>query len=308
MRVLVTGRAIPTQRDRCTGQQLVQGFKEAGYDAVFYGCFYGEPYNFIGFNEVQSQDFDLVICTEMNDGMPQYLPILQYYRLKDVPRLYWDFDVSYHPNRSLHIAGQYRPDGFLVANKYFVDRSGFGKFGKPVLHLPYACSPAIHKRIPDQKHRLVGFVGSLTPERKQLMDQIAQITNNTQDVECATGVFGDHLVQKTNEFYLMFHNNQEACRGLVPGRPWESTACGTTLLMDQVSYEDFSEFLPEHLRDYLLVYNNDADIRRLISEWTEKRATLDLYGQSLMDYVHQNHSYKNRAERIVAWCKQQGIV
>lgn len=29
MKILVTGRAIPTQPDRCTGQQLVQGFREA---------------------------------------------------------------------------------------------------------------------------------------------------------------------------------------------------------------------------------------------------------------------------------------
>jgi hypothetical protein len=79
-------------------------------------------------------------------------------------------------------------------------------------------------------------------------------------------------------------------------------------MMDRTSYEDFIEFLPVHLHDYLLVYDNDVDIRRLISQWTEKRATLDLHGEALMNYVHQNHSYKNRAESIIEWVKSEGIV
>ena len=100
MRILVTGRAIPSQPDRCTGQQLAEGFRQAGHECVFYGCFYGEPNNFLGVKEVQGTDFDLVVVTEMNDGMWGYESLFNYYKLKDVPRLYWDFDVSYHPDVS----------------------------------------------------------------------------------------------------------------------------------------------------------------------------------------------------------------
>lgn len=94
MRVLVTGRAIPHQPDRCTGQRLVEGFKEAGHDALFFGSFWNDPMRFLGSEECQGVDsWDLVVVTEMNDGGPGYEPLLEFHKIKDVPRVYWDFDA-----------------------------------------------------------------------------------------------------------------------------------------------------------------------------------------------------------------------
>ena len=312
MKVLVTGRAIPQQPDRCTGQQLAQGFREAGHECVFYGCFYGQPYRFLGAKEAQGEDFDLVVVTEMNDGMPGYESLFNYFRLKDVPRVYWDFDVSYHPQVSYARAGAIEYDGYLVGNRYFLGEEEFGRFGKPVLHLPYACSPTIHRRKPDiRRNYVLGFIGSLTDERKRLIEIATKTAYNTALIHHADGVFGDALVDTTNSYRVMFHNNQDACKGLVPGRPWETTACGTTLLMDRTSYEDFIQFLPEDLHDYLYVYDNDTDIRSFVSRqtgWEATHAILDLESEQLMNYVHRNHSYKNRAERIVEWTTEQGIL
>ena len=306
MKILITTRLIPQNPSGCTGSQLARGFKSLGHDVTVYGNFYGQWNNFVGFKEVQSQDFDLIIEMEMNDPGPKYSTLRNYYRLQDKPWLLWDFDISYNPQNNLNYAASQNFDAYLIGNKYFVDE--FAKFGKPVLHLPYACDTDKFKRIPNQKRRLVGFVGSLTAERKQLMDAIARIANNSHDVECATGVFGDELVKKTNEFYLMFHHNQEAARGLVCGRPFETTACGTTLMMDRTSYEDFTEFLPEYLHNYLLVYDDETDIRRLVNEWKDKKATLDVYGEALMNYIHQNHSYRNRAKQILEFCDKEKLL
>jgi len=298
MKVLVTGRCIPTQPDRCTGQQLAEGFRQAGHECVFYGCFYGEPNNFLGVKGVQGADFDLVVVTEMNDGMWGYESLFNYYRLKDVPRLYWDFDVSYHPDVSFARAGKIAYDGYLVGNRFFVDDFA-RRFGKPSLLLPYACSPTIHRRKPEiLKTDILGFVGSMTPEREQLL----------QSVRCVQGVFGEALINATNQLYTMVHINQDACKGLVPGRPLESTGCGTTLLMDRSSYEDFVEFLPQELHECIFVFDGADDIQKWMFEWSEKLPTLEGYGERIQQYMYQHHTYRNRAESIIAFAKTNDLL
>lgn len=307
MRVLVTGRAIPKQSDRCTGQQLAHGFREAGHECVFYGNFYGEPYRWLGAMEATTEKFDLIVITETNDGYPGLHHVLDHLNLADTPRLYWDFDVSYHEDVSFARAGAVRYDGYLVGNRYYVDRFA-ERFEKPSLHLPYACSPHIHKKLDDvQKGYTLGFIGSLTDERKRLIEIARDAAYNRADVHHAEGVFGDDLVRQTNAYRVMFHNNQDACKGLVPGRPWETTSCGTTLLMDRISYDDFLQFLPEHLHSDLYVYDDETDIRKWIREFSSRKASVELGGLSLMSHVQKHHSYTARAKQIVEWCKSCSI-
>jgi len=302
MKILVTGRAIPSQRDRCTGQQLAEGFRQAGHECVFYGCFYGEPHNFLGAKEVQGTDFDLVVVTEMNDGMPGYESLFHYYKLKDVPRVYWDFDVSYHKELSFRRASMIQYDGYLVGNRYFVDEFA-DRFKSPSLHLPYACSPQIHRRKPEVfKQFTTGFVGSITAERQKLLER----------VKCFQGVFGEALIDATNQLYTMIHVNQDACKGLVPGRPWETAGCGTILIMDRASYDDFKPFIPDDLDDAVTPFNStkqlDSMIKNLEFCHEDGLRTMREAGQRLMEYMHANHTYKNRAESIVTWAKEQKIL
>jgi hypothetical protein len=302
-RILVTGRAIPQQPDRCTGQQLVQGFKEAGHDAYFFGCFYGQPTNFLGSKECQSMDrWDLVVSTEMNDGMAGYEMLFEYHKLKDVPKLYWDFDVSYNEAYAYQRAGSYRYDGYLVGNKLYVEKFA-EKFRKPALHLPYACSPVIHRRKSDVvKTDVVGFVGNMTPEREAMLG----------DIKCITGVFGEALIDATNRLGIMVHVNQNACKGLVPGRPWETAGCGTNLLMDRASYDDFKEFIPQELLGIAVVpFDTKEDIKAHLRphlDFIPNMAKLEAEGRALMNYMHTNHAYKHRAETILKWAKEQGIL
>ena len=106
----------------------------------------------------------------------------------------------------------------------------------------------------------------------------------------------------------MFHYNQSACNGMLPGRPFESLGCGTTLLMDRLSYNDLIEFLPVHLHDYVFHFSNEKDIKEWVIEYQNKRATLELYGLTLMNYIHKNHSYKNRADQIINFAKENKIL
>jgi hypothetical protein len=304
MRILVFGRAILTQPDRCTGQQLVQGFLQAGHHAIFCGNFYQEPYRWLGIEEATTQIFDLIIVSEHNDGYPGYHHILEYLNLKDTPILYQDYDVSYHPELSYQRARSYNPDGYLVGNKYFLGEKEFGRFNKSVLHLPYACSPQIHRKMPEVKKKyLLGFVGLMTAEREVLMPLL-----KGPDIFIGEGIFGDNLIAKTNEFHIMFHHNQEACKGLVPGRPWETAGCGTTLLMDKTSYEDFIEFFPND-SDNVLVYSSGNDIQCTIQSWRYGGLSiLEDMGKSLRDYAYKHHTYRHRAEKIIEWVQVEGML
>lgn len=300
MKILVTGRAIPQQPDRCTGQQLVQGFREAGHDAFFYGCFYGQPANFLGAKECQEiPKWDLVVATEMNDGMAGYEPLYNYYKLQNVPKVYWDFDISYNEPSAWQRAGAHPYDAYLVGNKLWLDRFK-DKFNRPVLHLPYACSPTIHRRKPEiAKQFTLGFVGSMTPERQALL----------QRVTCIEGVFGEKLIDATNRLYTMVHINQAACKGLVPGRPWETAGCGTNLLMDRASYEDFKEFIPEYLDGYAVIpFDSPDEVEAYIEANRGNEAMLEESGEMLMKFMHFNHSYKNRAEAIVEFCQGEKLL
>jgi hypothetical protein len=309
MRILVTGRAIPQQPDRCTAQQLVYGFKEAGHEAYFYGCFYGQPTNFMGAKECQAiPKWDLVVVTEMNDGMPGYEQLFEYYKLKDIPKIYWDFDISYNEVFGWQRAGAHRYDSYLVGNKNYIHRFA-DKFKKPTLHLPYACSPIIHRKMPDvKKEFLIGFVGSLTEERKKTLEVMRGFANIGTEVFAGEGIFGDALIKATNRLRVMFHQNQQACAGLVPGRPWETTGCGTTLLMDRLSYNDFVDFLPQELHNNLYAFDDEKDIMRWFTEFQDKPIELEMNGEALQKFMHQNHSYKNRAESIITFLKENKVL
>jgi len=304
MKVLVTGRAIPKQPDRCTSQQLAEGFRQAGHDAIFYGNFCGEPYRYLGADEAASNEFDLIVIGEMNDGYPGYP--LNTLNLTGTPRLYWDFDVSYHPEVSYRRAQSYNADGFLVGNRYFCGPDGFGRYGKPVLHLPYACSPHIHRSLDVPRQYLLGFIGSMTEERKRLIGICRNATPKLSDVFAGDGIFGEDLIAHTNSFHVMFHNNQDACKGLVPGRPWETAGCGTALLMDATSYDDFVEFIPEKYRDAIFMYTSDDDILAVIAHMKDNTAYMHVCANDLGEYVRRNHSYRNRAEAIVAFVEGEG--
>jgi len=307
LNILVTGRAISHNLGGSTAEQLTIGFRQAGHSATFYGNFYEQPHRWLGVEEATTQKFDLIIITEMNDGMPQYE--LNTLNLKGIKRIYWDFDISYNPGFGYKRAISYKPDGYLVGNRYYCNIDGFGRFGKPTMLLPYACSPQIHRQLEDEKKAYyLGFIGSMTEERKRLIALAKSVAARSGFIHSAEGVFGDDLIRQTNQYYVMFHNNQDACKGLVPGRPWEATGCGTTLLMDYTSYMDFVEFLPTEFHDSLFMYKDDDDIRQwlsLFATWNNKEEELRAAGERLMHYVHANHTYKNRAEQIVEWVKEQ---
>lgn len=315
MKVLVADRAIPHQPERSMGQRLVEGFRQAGHQAYFHGSFYCEPTRILGGNVLQEVDaFDLVVYTEMTDGWPGYEYLFQHHKLRNVPRFYWDFDVSYNTESNLEYASRARYDGYLVANRHFLDTFAT-RFSKPVLHLPYACSPQWEYPTTNKKEYLIGFIGSLLATSADLGDRekmVRMIQERVPDTFVTEGLYNDELTQATNKLCVMFHKNRDddRCRGLVPCRPWEVTACGVTLMMDRGAYEDFAEFLPEDLRGDLLVYDSPDDLCSLVdtqldwSNWSD----LNARGEALGEFVRANHSYKQRAERIIEWAKELNLL
>lgn len=290
-KILITTRFIPHQPTTDTGSQLARGFSELGHDVVLFGNFYGQPQRFNGLDRI-GEKFDLFIAMECNDGQGDYSYLLHRSNLKNVKRLYYDFDASYGWDSAYVRAAAYQPHMLLVANKNYLDMF-YQAFKKPVKHLPYACSPHFHRRLDVPKEYLLGFVGSITPERKKLLDQFPN------EIFVTEGVYGEDYIKALNKCCVVFHKNQDSCRGLIPGRPFEATGCGSSLLMDKVAYEDFVEILPVELHNHIFKYEDEKDIAGWIDYWKDRKTDLIILGEELQEYMYQNHTYKNRAEQII---------
>lgn len=303
-KVLILGRVIPHQDNNCTGQQLCDGFKQAGYDAHFYGWYHDNTHRIVGREHIdQAKSFDLVVYTEMNDGMPQYNILLDQF---DCPKLYWDFDCSYNFDFALRRARMYDFDGYLVGNYKYLEAWRYQFKNKPIIHLPYAFSR--HRHHPDMtvsKTHLLGFVGSMTPEREKLLDGLEC------DIDIANGIYAEDLVNRTNQHYAVLHQNQVMCEGLVPMRPWETMGCGSCLLMDETSYEDFTRYILEHnAQRAIFKFSNKDDIIAWVDTFNSEEGKLDLIsrGLDLSKYGFRHHSYASRAKSIIDWCQDIGLL
>lgn len=305
MKILITGRVIPHQDKNSTGQQLCDGFRQAGYDVYFYGSYHDGTGRILGQDIIADPDsFDLVIYTEMNDGMPQYDLLLNKFQCS---KLYWDFDCSYNFPFALHRARMHNFDAYLVANYKYLDAWRYQFNNKPVLHLPYAFSAETHIELPDvKKQYLLGFVGTITHERKALFDKLEC------EVDIATGLYAEDLVTRTNTHYTVLHRNQDLCEGLVPMRPWETMGCGSCLLMDEVAYDDFIRYIHDpDAREGIFMYRNEEDIITWVNRYNNSQIGMEILeacGKRLAEYGRIKHTYRSRAESIVTWSKEIGLI
>ena len=297
--VLVTGRAIPNRIGYSTAEQLVEGFKQAGHNAFFYGNFYQQHYNWLGVKDLQSIDkIDLWIYTEMNDGDPQYGQLFNYFKLKNTPTLYQDYDVSYQPERNLAFAKSLPFASYLVANRLFFDK--FAELGKPILFSPYGFSPHIHRILPEvAKEHMFGFIGSITPERQELINQLESLGEKVY----VTQAFGEDLIRETNKIHIMLHRQQGGCKGLMPGRPTETMGAGTMILTHNDDMEDIRVALP--LVPFLS-YGSEEDLKSIIK--MTKEGVIPSIARSAHMLVNKYHTYKVRAESIVKFCRGKQLL
>ncbi len=182
--------------------------------------------------------------------------------------------------------------------------------------LPTGCQPFVHKKLSLTERELsfygsdVAFVGTVTPEREKLLEQLSEFdlkiwgrwhnpSPNLKKCYCRKDVYGQEAVKIYNasKIILGIHSlldDQNEIYNVTP-RVFEVPASGGFLLTN-LSLQ-IGEFY--RLGEEMVVYNGIDDLKRLISYYLSHEQERDLVAQKACLRAHAEHSYQKRLEIIL---------
>ncbi|VAX25299.1 hypothetical protein MNBD_NITROSPINAE02-655 [hydrothermal vent metagenome] len=200
------------------------------------------------------------------------------------PKAAYLIDTHIHFERDLEAARGFDVV-FLAQRKYIPE---FQKRGiKDVRWLPLACDPAIHGKAPADKKYDVGFVGSLTDERRvMLLQKLAEVV----DVRYERAFLKD-MARLFCESRIVFNN---AILDDLNMRVFEALCSGSMLLTDRADGMD--EFFKD--RKSLVIYNDD-NIARIAEYYIENHDERERIAKRGRAVVLQHHTYAHRVDDIV---------
>lgn len=290
MRILVSYRGIPQSPGWATGDMTVKAFRELGHEAYPYAKYYQENRWVKGRPLLDSQDWDLILFMECNDGDPQY-PELKVTRARKTAC--WLFDTSYHQDRYRGLVNYFGFDHLFLANPLTVGDYKVWGYSN-VTYLPYACDRELHGRsVEYPKSRDVVLVGSVRDDRKHLAAKLGSLGIN---LELIGGVFREEYINILASSRIIINQNPNEGRGLLNMRHFEAQAAGA--------------FLLEQADDFTL--NRDAGLQSsggfLPYDTVESIADIVPYylkiDKDIMSYMQNNffayNTYKSRCESILA--------
>lgn len=286
MNIVVAYRGMPHAPGRETGACLARAFRRLGHSVYEYGNYY-QTARRISDGSVPFQP-DLLVYCECNDADPQYEELRS---LRVQHRIYWDFDISTHPVRTLLFVWRMGFDLVFYANKLYEE--SFKRLCPRSYFLPYAIDDEFHRKIPAMEKTVdIGLVGSPYPARIALIEALNRAGLKAQ---IFNGVYGENMVRLINSFKIHLNYNTSKTRGLLIGRVWETTGCGTLLLTQQ---EDFIDLFFEDGKN-VVMYRDAEDCitkARLLLADDRKREAIAQEGFIL---VHEHHTYVSRAKTML---------
>lgn len=294
MNILVSYRGIPHARGRETGASVARAFRQLGHSVYEYGNYYRSPER-LGSDKPPST-IDLLAYCECNDSDPQYTELKN---LDAGCKVYWDFDVHTHPAATLLFILRMGFDFVFFANKLY--ESSFRKLCARSYFLPYAIDDQVHRRIPDVERTVdVGLCGSPYPSRLAL---IQALKDASIDARLFHGVYGEDMIRLINSFKIHLNYNPQWGRGILNGRVWETTGCGTLLLTQQ---EDFIDLFFKD-EEHLVLYRDMEDCLRKARELLGDDARREQIAQRGYEHAHRNHTYVSRAQTILQTISQPDV-
>ncbi|MBI4667220.1 MAG: glycosyltransferase [Nitrospinae bacterium] len=202
----------------------------------------------------------------------------------DIPKAAYLIDTHVHPERDIENSRGF--DVVFVAQRAYIPL--FQAAGVKNVHwLPLACDPEIHGKRPMEKTRDVGFVGSLTDERRvKLLMRLAE----KMDVQ-----YGRLFLREMADFFcgskIVFNN---AIKNDLNMRVFESMCAGAMLLTDN------ADGLTDFFRDkaHLVIYG-DGDIVDLAGHYLAHDTERDAIAEAGRREVLEKHTYAHRVAEIV---------
>jgi GT2 family glycosyltransferase/spore maturation protein CgeB/Tfp pilus assembly protein PilF len=194
--------------------------------------------------------------------------------------------IDTHLKLQLHLDMAKEFDVVFLAQRDYI--SEFKKAGnRNVYWLPLACDPGIHGRLPVQKEYDVGFVGSMTDERRMaLLGTLSKVVS-VRYKRAFLREMTDHFCRSR----IVFNN---AIRKDLNMRVFEGMCSGSMMLTD------YADGIDEFFRDrkHLVIYddNNLVDVARYYLSHDSEREKIAEAGRL---EVLEKHTYVHRAEEMV---------
>ncbi len=200
------------------------------------------------------------------------------------PKAAYLIDTHVHFERDLATAKNF--DIVFLAQREYIPE--FKENGiENVFWLPLACDPETHGKADFPKEYDLGFVGSLTDERRvALLQKVAERVNVRYD-----RLFLREMADFFCKSRVVFNN---AIKNDLNMRVFEGLCTGSMLFTDNAEgLEDFFED-----RKHLVIYNDDnvADLAEYYIECEAEREAIAEAGRKL---VLEKHTYAHRIDEIV---------
>lgn len=226
MKILVSYRGIPQSPGWATGDMVIKAFRALGHEAYPYAKYYQQNRWVDDRPPLDSQDWDLILFMECNDGDPQY-PELKVTRARKTAC--WLFDTSYHQDRYRGLVSYFSFDHIFLANPLTIQEYKVWGYNN-VHYLPYACDRELHGRpLEYPKNRDVVLVGSIRDDRRVLANALAGLG---VDLQLVGGVFREQYIDALASARIVVNQNPSDGCGLLNMRFFESMAAGSILFND----------------------------------------------------------------------------
>ena len=175
---------------------------------------------------------------------------------------------------------------------YSFDREALEEYRKHSVRdarwLPLAMSPAVHRKMYLPKKYDVSFVGTLFPNRKQLIERLRK----RFDVFVARA-YMDEMVKIFNESKIVL--NVGVGPTGIQSRVFEALGCGSFLLTNEIP--ESSRLFEDRKH---LVYFNEENIEDLIAYYLEHEDEREEIALNGYLEAHAKHTYDHRAEHLIA--------
>jgi glycosyltransferase involved in cell wall biosynthesis len=226
-----------------------------------------------------AMDHDFFLWIETGLGLaPENLDRLS------IPKAVYLIDTRL--NLPLHIEMAKSFDVAFLAQRAYI--SDFNKCGiKNVYWLPLACDPEIHGRLPVQKEYDVGFVGSVTDERRIELLRSLSKTISVRYKRAFLQEMTEHFCRSR----IVFNS---AIRKDLNMRVFEAMCSGSMLLTDHA--DGLDDFFQD--RKHLVVYNDD-NLADVAEHYLRRDAEREQVARAGRLEVLAKHTYDHRAEEII---------
>ena len=158
-----------------------------------------------------------------------------------------------------------------------------------VFWIPPACDPDLHEKKAEEKKYDVGFVGSSSQERVDLLNKLGQ-RFNTHYERC----FLERMAEVYSESKIVFNKSIE---GGLNMRVFEALASGSMLLTNEADGSGLEDFFQD--RKHLAIYRSENEIIELADYYLKNDDERERIAFEGMTKVLSEHAYRDRAKEMV---------